>query len=61
MKSAIARLREEVATGGGLKPLRVMAASGQLGYGIPDAAFNAGLETVNQLVQEYAVEHNVQN
>jgi hypothetical protein len=26
-----------------------------------NAAFNAGLETVNQLVQEYAVEHNVQN
>ena len=43
MKTAIERLREEVATGGGLKPLRVMAASGQLGYGIPDEAFNAGL------------------
>jgi hypothetical protein len=50
MKSAIARLREEVATGGGLKPLRVMAASGQLGYGIPDAAFNAGLARKPHLI-----------
>jgi len=50
MTSAIARLREEVATGGGLKPLRVMAASGQLGYGIPDAAFNAGLARKPHLI-----------
>jgi hypothetical protein len=43
--NALDRLRAEVsAPGGTLKPLRVLAASGQLGYGIPDAAFAAGLE-----------------
>ena len=50
MKSAIERLREEVTAGGGLKPLRVMAASGQLGYGIPDEAFNAGLARKPHLI-----------
>ena len=39
MTTAIERLRQSVAGSGGLKPLRVMAASGQLGYGIPDPAF----------------------
>lgn len=29
---------------GGREPLRVLAASGQLGYGIPEAAFRAGIE-----------------
>ena len=43
MSTAIERLRDSVATGGGLKPLRVMAASGQLGYGIPGPAFETGL------------------
>ena len=41
--SAIDRLRNEVVTPGGLQPLRVLAASGQLGYGIPDPAFAEGL------------------
>lgn len=41
--NAIERLAAEVATASGLRPLRVLAASGQLGYGIPDAAFAAGL------------------
>jgi hypothetical protein len=41
---AIERLRSEVSTGGALQPLRVLAASGQLGYGIPDAALAEGLE-----------------
>ena len=50
MTDAITRLREEVTGGGGLKPLRVMAASGQLGYGIPDAAFNAGLARKPHLI-----------
>jgi hypothetical protein len=40
--STLERLRAELA--GGRKPLRALAASGQLGYGIPDAAFAAGLE-----------------
>jgi len=43
--SAIDRLREELASRDGtLKPLRVLAASGQLGYGIPAAALAEGLE-----------------
>ncbi len=50
MSSAIERLRAEVTTSSGLKPLRVMAASGQLGYGIPDPAFNAGLERKPHLI-----------
>lgn len=44
MTTAIERLRASVTEGGKLRPLRVMAASGQLGYGIPDPAFKAGLE-----------------
>jgi hypothetical protein len=50
MTSAIERLRESVAASGGLKPLRVMAASGQLGYGIPEPAFKAGLERKPHLI-----------
>lgn len=42
--SAIEKLRGEVAGSGGLQPLRVLAASGQLGYGIPDAALAEGLK-----------------
>ena len=41
--NAIQKLRSEVVTPAGLQPLRVLAVSGQLGYGIPDAAFTAGL------------------
>lgn len=41
--SALERLADELTRGGTNRPLRVLAASGQLGYGIPDAAFNAGL------------------
>jgi len=43
MSTAIERLRERVKSSRGLAPLRAMAASGQLGYGIPDPAFRAGL------------------
>lgn len=39
--SAVARLLRSHATA--REPLRVLAASGQLGYGIPEAAFRAGL------------------
>jgi hypothetical protein len=42
--NAIEKLRGEVAAPGGLQPLRVLAASGQLGYGIPDAALAEGLK-----------------
>jgi len=41
--SALDKLRKELVTPDGRKPLRALAASGQLGYGIPDAAFKAGL------------------
>jgi hypothetical protein len=39
----IERLRSELVAGGRRKPLRVLAASGQLGYGIPDPALKAGV------------------
>lgn len=42
--SALGRLRAELLGAGGRKPLRVLAASGQLGYGIPDAALAEGLK-----------------
>lgn len=48
--SAIETLRQALGLSAGaegtgkLQPLRVLAASGQLGYGIPDAALAAGLE-----------------
>ncbi len=41
--SAVARLRERLAGGPASGPLRALAASGQLGYGIPEAAFRAGI------------------
>ncbi|MBC7779863.1 MAG: acyclic terpene utilization AtuA family protein [Proteobacteria bacterium] len=41
--TALDRLKRELVTPAGLQPLRVLAASGQLGYGIPDAAFAEGL------------------
>jgi hypothetical protein len=42
--SAVARLREKFAGGPGTRPLHALAASGQLGYGIPEPALKAGLE-----------------
>jgi hypothetical protein len=41
--NAIERLARELKGPAGLRPLRILAASGQLGYGIPDDAFHAGL------------------
>jgi len=41
--TALDQLRAELVTPQGRKPLRALAASGQLGYGVPDAAFQAGL------------------
>lgn len=41
--SATARLRERFAARAEPGPLKALAASGQLGYGIPEAAFRAGL------------------
>lgn len=42
--SAIERLRAAVTTAPGLAPLRVLSASGQLGYGVPEPAFSEGLK-----------------
>ena len=42
--TSIEKLRAEVTTAKGLAPLRVLSASGQLGYGVPEAAFNEGLK-----------------
>lgn len=42
--NAIDKLRAEVNTANGLSPLRVLSASGQLGYGVPEAAFNEGVK-----------------
>src|SRR6185369_3009832 len=51
MTTASDRIRQSVVgKDGKLAPLRVMAASGQLGYGIPDPAFNAGLERKPHLI-----------
>lgn len=40
----IEKIRKDVSGASGLGPLRVLSASGQLGYGIPEAAFNEGLK-----------------
>ena len=42
--NALERLKAELLAGGGRKPLRALAASGQLGYGIPEAALTEGLK-----------------
>ncbi len=42
--NAIEKLRAEVTSANGLAPLRVLSASGQLGYGVPEAAFNEGVK-----------------
>ena len=42
--SAIERLRAALVAGSQRQPLRALAASGQLGYGIPEPALRAGLE-----------------
>ena len=49
--NAIEKLRAEVVTAGGLKPLRVLSASGQLGYGVPEAAFNEGLKRAPHFIE----------
>ena len=41
--SAVARLRKRLGGGPAQEPLKALAASGQLGYGIPKAAFRAGI------------------
>ncbi|GAA4342821.1 acyclic terpene utilization AtuA family protein [Pigmentiphaga soli] len=48
--SATGRLLEEFAKAGTRRPLKLLGASGQLGYGIPTPAFNAGLERGPDLI-----------
>jgi hypothetical protein len=50
MSSVLEHLADELTRGGARRPLRVLAASGQLGYGIPDAAFEAGLAREPHLI-----------
>lgn len=42
--NALERLREQLIVGGKRQPLRALAASGQLGYGIPETALAEGLK-----------------
>ena len=42
--NAIETLRAQVTTANGLAPLKVLSASGQLGYGVPEVAFNEGVK-----------------
>lgn len=48
--NATGRLLKEFASPGQRRPLRLLGASGQLGYGIPSPAFNAGLERKPDLI-----------
>jgi hypothetical protein len=48
--SAVEKLTRAFAEAEGREPLRVLAASGQLGYGIPEAAFRAGLERAPHVI-----------
>ncbi|CAN5352176.1 acyclic terpene utilization AtuA family protein [soil metagenome] len=49
-RSATQRLIDEFAAMKKRRPLRLLGASGQLGYGIPTPAFNAGLERKPDLI-----------
>lgn len=48
--SATGRILKEFASSPKRRPLRLLGASGQLGYGIPTPAFNAGLERKPDLI-----------
>jgi hypothetical protein len=48
--SATGRILKEFAASNVRRPLRLLGASGQLGYGIPTPAFNAGLERKPDLI-----------
>jgi hypothetical protein len=42
--TALEKLRAALISGGTRRPLRILSASGQLGYGVPEAAFHEGLK-----------------
>lgn len=48
--TASARLIDQFSKAGARTPMRILGASGQLGYGIPTPAFNAGLERQPHLI-----------
>jgi hypothetical protein len=48
--SASSRVLAHFARSNGREPIRVLGASGQLGYGVPTPAFNAGLERAPHLI-----------
>lgn len=48
--SASARILDQFAKGNGSEPIRILGASGQLGYGIPTPAFSAGLDRQPHLI-----------
>ncbi len=48
--TASARILEHFAKSNCSEPIRILGASGQLGYGVPTPAFNAGLERAPHLI-----------
>jgi hypothetical protein len=48
--TASARILDHFAKGNGSEPIRVLGASGQLGYGVPTPAFTAGLDRQPHLI-----------
>jgi hypothetical protein len=48
--SASSRVLDHFAKSNGSEPIRILGASGQLGYGVPTPAFSAGLERAPHLI-----------
>jgi hypothetical protein len=48
--SASSRVLDNFVKSNGSEPIRILGASGQLGYGVPTPAFNAGLERAPHLI-----------
>ena len=48
--SASSRVLDNFAKSNGRESIRILGASGQLGYGVPTPAFNAGLERAPHLI-----------
>jgi hypothetical protein len=48
--TASARILDQFSKSNGSEPMRILGASGQLGYGIPTPAFSAGLDRQPHLI-----------
>src|SRR5262249_61408415 len=48
--TASARILDHFSKANGSEPIRILSASGQLGYGVPTPAFSAGLERKPHLI-----------